>query len=252
MKHILPFILVMCAAAANSQTQPVIFKSPAEQVSLVELYTSEGCSSCPPAEAWLGRLKTSPRLWQDFVPIAFHVDYWDNLGWRDPFGRKTFSDRQRSYAARWQSDSIYTPGFVLNGREWRDWSRVSEPPAPPQRRPGTLEAANVGTNRWQVSFHPLQNTNATFQVHAALLGMELTSDVKAGENRGRKLPHDFVVLSLLSSLMSREGDSWQGGLNLATKPDIAAENLALAVWVTESGRLEPIQATGGWLKRAEK
>ena len=88
---------------------------------LVELFTSEGCSSCPPADAWISQLKESPDLWKKIVPVAFHVDYWNNLGWRDRFAKPEFTARQRRYVAAWGGDSVYTPGFVVNGKEWRDW-----------------------------------------------------------------------------------------------------------------------------------
>src|SRR5256886_7314986 len=87
----------------------------------VELFTSEGCSSCPPADAWISQLKESPDLWKKIVPVVFHVDYWDNLGWRDRFAKPEFTERQRRYVAACRGDSVYTPGFVVNGREWRDW-----------------------------------------------------------------------------------------------------------------------------------
>ncbi len=70
------------------------FESGPEQTALIELYTSEGCSSCPPAEAWMSHLKDDPGLWKQFVPIAFHVDYWDRLGWRDRFSSKRWTERQ--------------------------------------------------------------------------------------------------------------------------------------------------------------
>src|SRR5882724_9692041 len=110
-------------AAINAQPPTLTFQSSQKQTTLLELYSSEGCSSCPPAETWFSRLKESPGLWKDFVPVAFHVDYWDYLGWRDPWSSKTFTDRQHAYARAWRSDSVYTPGFVLNGKEWRTWSR---------------------------------------------------------------------------------------------------------------------------------
>src|SRR5258708_5201471 len=107
-------ILIM-TISMNAQAEPLTFQSALEQTALLELYTSEGCSSCPPAETWLSRMKESPGLWKDFVPVAFHVDYWDYLGWRDLWATRGFSDRQRAYAGHWQSKSIYTPCFVLNG-----------------------------------------------------------------------------------------------------------------------------------------
>src|SRR5579862_6783150 len=98
------FGVLGCIAA---HAAPIQFQSSERQVALVELYTSEGCSSCPPAEAWLSRLKDKPGLWSEFVPVAFHVEYWDALGWRDKWSSKDYSERQRDYAASWGSDNIY-------------------------------------------------------------------------------------------------------------------------------------------------
>src|SRR5438477_9939189 len=74
----------------------MVFESGPARVHLLELFTSEGCSSCPPAEAWMTKLKDNPGLWHDFVPIAFHVDYWDHLGWRDRFAAKEWTARQQA------------------------------------------------------------------------------------------------------------------------------------------------------------
>src|SRR5947208_6595486 len=111
------------------------FESAPQRTHLIELFTSQGCSSCPPAEAWLSKLKREPRLWQDFVPLAFHVDYWDRLGWRDPVAAKEWTARQYQYSANWKSESVYTPGFVLDGHEW---SGRSVPP-PSTDKPGVLK-----------------------------------------------------------------------------------------------------------------
>src|SRR6059036_3501 len=111
-----PFTLIVLAmtAAITASAAETTFEVGPQRAQLLELYTSEGCSSCPPAEAWLSKLKDAPGLWRDFVPIAFHVDYWDSLGWKDPFAIKAYSERQRDYAASWRSRSVYTPGFVLD------------------------------------------------------------------------------------------------------------------------------------------
>src|SRR5213595_2381873 len=116
----LGLIPLLCAAALTSQAADRVFESGPQKVHLLEPFTSEGCSSCPPAEAWLSKLKDEPRLWKDFVPLAFHVDYWDHLGWRDPFASKEWTARQYQYSTNWKSESVYTPGFVLDGREWME------------------------------------------------------------------------------------------------------------------------------------
>src|SRR5437867_10546167 len=108
-------------------SEPVTFESGDSQTTLIELFTSEGCSSCPAADAWISQLKESPDLWKKIVPVAFHVDYWNNLGWRDRFAKPEFTARQRRYVATWRGDFVYTPGFVANGREWRDLHGLSRP-----------------------------------------------------------------------------------------------------------------------------
>src|ERR1700750_979994 len=95
------FLLVLIHAAFSAQAGEVVFESKPVRTPLLGLYTSEGCSSCLPAEAWMTSLKTEPRLWQDFVPVAFHVDYWDHLGWKDPFAVKRWTERHTEYSLLW-------------------------------------------------------------------------------------------------------------------------------------------------------
>ena len=122
LKRVLIFLCV-CFPAASFADSSVTFTSPVKQSTLLELYTSEGCSSCPPADQWLSTLKNDKKLWKEIVPIAFHVDYWDYLGWKDEFSKAEYTQRQRNYA-RWHNlGTIYTPGFVQNGKEWRGWRR---------------------------------------------------------------------------------------------------------------------------------
>jgi hypothetical protein len=225
---------------------PTTFQSSETQTSLLELYTSEGCSSCPPAESWLSRLKASSGLWKDFVPVAFHVDYWDYLGWRDPWSSKTFSDRQHAYAHAWRSDSVYTPGCVLNGKEWRTWSRSKSIPSSTIKS-GVLKVSSSDLKNWEILFAPSTPSNESYEAHAALLASALTSDVKTGENKGRRLEHDFIVISLHGCLLKPDGNSVRGSFELRLVNKELAGAGALAVWVTRAGRLEVLQATGGWL-----
>jgi len=243
------FCLIVLCSSPRLKAAPVVFQSSENQTSLLELYTSEGCSSCPPAEAWLSRLKESPGLWKDFVPVAFHVDYWDYLGWRDPWSSKTFTARQHAYAGAWQSDSVYTPGFVLNGKEWRGWSRSKTVPSSTVKA-GVLKVTTSDLKNWDVSFTPFTPSNESYEVHAVLLASGLTSDVKAGENKGRHLEHDFIVISLNGCLLKPDGNSVQGRFELKLANKEQARAGALAIWVTHAGRLETLQATGGWLPTA--
>jgi hypothetical protein len=223
-----------------SAGDPVTFESGPKKVQLLELFTSEGCSSCPPAEASLSRLVNDSRLWREFVPVAFHVDYWDRLDWKDPFASVEWTKRQRTYAENWKAEIVYTPAFVLNGREWRD---ANVPSA--NETPGVLKIGIRGDNIVMVNFEPANGTSGEFEVHLARLGFGIAVNVRAGENTGRKLQHDFVVLSLAHEKLG----SGRQELHFAPAPasPVQPQRTALAAWITKKGDITPLQATGGWL-----
>ena len=232
---------------ANLQAGRIRFQSGEPQVSLLELYTSEGCSSCPPAEIWLAALKDSPGLWKTFVPIAFHVDYWNSPGWNDRWSAPEFTQRQNAYAAAWKSPDVYTPCLVLNGKEWHGWTSRRTPPGSSGGSVGTLWVSSTDTNQWNAIFFPAQTPKAGYEVHAALLAGGLSSDVKAGENRGRHLQHEFVALALAQSTLVTTNGAAKGKFSMDTSRYSSAKSLALAVWVTHAGEVQPLQAAGGWI-----
>ena len=220
----------------------VVFESGPKKVQLLELFTSEGCSSCPPAEASLAQLVKDSRLWRAFVPIAFHVDYWDRLGWKDPFASPEWTKRQRVYAANWNAESVYTPNFVLDGREWGN----ATVPVVNVEAPGVLRAIVRGDTNILVNFDPANGKTGDFEVYLARLGFGLNINVRAGENNGRSLRHDFVVLSLTHEKLapvSQELHFASSAVEAASRPD----RIALAVWITNAGDIRPLQATGGWV-----
>jgi hypothetical protein len=223
--------------AAAQAANPVHFASGPARVSLIELYTSEGCSSCPPAEQWLGQLRDQPGLWRDFVPVAFHVDYWNRLGWPDRFSKKEFTQREYDYSAAWSSDSVYTPCFVRDGAEWK---ARGVPSAASGSAVGTLTLDYDGATL-KAEFVPAgKGVAGDFEVHIAVLGAGIVSKVTAGENRGETLKHDFIVLSLTKGK--------PGYVLPLVVPEVAGvPRHALAAWVTKRGSLIPVQATGGWL-----
>jgi hypothetical protein len=217
-------------------------KSGPQRVSLIELYTSEGCSSCPPAEEWLSGLRSDSRLWRAFVPVAFHVDYWDRLGWKDRFAQAAFTARQFAYAKTGAVSTVYTPGFLVDGREWKGWFDNRQLPLS-KDRPGTLEARVATSGEATVRFFP----DVKFEqgiAHVAWLGFGLVSDVRHGENAGRALRHDFVVLSHATAKLSRDSDGhWTARVDA---PRLSEKAQALAVWIETSSGV-PVQAAGGWL-----
>jgi peptide-methionine (R)-S-oxide reductase len=233
----------MSSTVTGAPATQTIRSGPA-RVGLLELYTSEGCSSCPPAEDWFSQLTQNDRLWKDVVPVAFHVDYWDYLGWEDVFARTAFSERQRDYAEAWKSPEIYTPGFVLNGTEWRGWrEHTTFPAAAGNAGVLSFDFAKTGPT---VRFEPASPiTRGT--AHVALLGTGVTRKITAGENKGRTLTHDFVVLDYQRINLTQQNGAWVGHGAWLHKNALKPARYAVAAWVTEEDGRAPIQAVGGWL-----
>lgn len=236
-------VILFCALLAGAlpaRATPQVFSSAAARTHLLELYSSEGCSSCPSAEAWLGDLRTASGLWRDFVPVSFHVSYWDYLGWRDRFAGKVYTDRQYRYADAWGSGRVYTPCFVLDGRDTGPRLGGGELRAAAENA-GVLSARVSDDGVVAVSFAPTRSGD--YAVTVALLGADIVSAVHAGENSGRTLRHDFVALGLATAAL-RDG---RAELRLPTTDLAGINRHAVAVWVTRRGALAPVQATGGWL-----
>jgi hypothetical protein len=239
-------IISMPLSLRQAFAETSTFQSGESATTLIELFTSEGCSSCPPADKWLSKLKNNPDLWSRVVPVAFHVDYWNNLGWMDRFSRPEFTERQRGYGAAWGSESVYTPNFVVNGREWKGWFNGQTLPERPEK-PGKLHITLTDGKEVSATFVPTGAPPASLKMEVAFLGSDLESDVKWGENGGRKLHHDFVVLQLAQTDMVNQANQWSGKVSLSTKAE-TNKPAALAAWIKSSETVAPIQATGGWLK----
>jgi hypothetical protein len=237
--------LILCAAALHAMipaTSAQEFRSLEKQAVLVELYSSEGCSSCPPAEERMSQWKASPGLWREFVPVGFHVDYWDQLGWPDRFAKPEYTQRQRDYAARLGQDSIYTPEFILNGQEWRNWYLRADAPGGSGAATGVLNVKVAGSH---VAAAFSGATGTAYQLKIALLGSGLVSKVVRGENEGHTLRHDFVALSFASIPMTVENGVAHASGQIPT-PTTSDKPAAIAAWVvSDDGAF--VQATGGWL-----
>lgn len=255
MRHkIMIGIRILASAIAASATAmsaaPIVFQSTEHQTSLLELYTSEGCSSCPPAEEWLSRLKDSPGLWTDFVPVAFHVDYWNSLGWRDPWSDERYSDRQRDYAQAWKAENIYTPEFVLNGNEWHRGFWSKSVPASSESNAGLLKVTSDDAARWHLTFIPPPGAGRAFEANAALLLNGVSSDVTAGENARRHLNHDFAAIAFTEVPVTARSNLFQSTFVLTPPRPKPSGSLALAVWITPVGKSRYLlQSTGGWLPK---
>jgi hypothetical protein len=190
-RHMTPawMVLAMAAmtgtAALGADAPACHAQSGAMLPQVVELYTSEGCNSCPPADRWLSSLANR----SDVIAVAFHVDYWDRLGWRDRFANARFTERQAQAQAHSGARFSYTPQVLVGGRDWRRW-----PDLPPASQPSRV---NLSLQRpgaqvvWRVE--PLPGAPATLALWWAALEDGHRSDVQAGENAGVTLRHDHVV-----------------------------------------------------------
>ena len=233
--------------AVPAAGDPVAIRSGPGRVALIELFTSEGCSSCPAADEWMAGLVDDPGLWDRFVPVAFHVDYWDHIGWADRFAVPANSERQRRYSHEWNKDVIYTPGFVLDGAEWRTWRRDGAPgPTRGVETAGRLTLTIDGKSSL-LQFEPATVPTTRLRAYVAVLGFGLTSRVARGENAGRTPTHDFVVLGLNQAPMEFDDGRHSTRIDIP-RPDIGGSNrYAIAAWIAPEKHAGPLQAVGGWL-----
>ncbi len=181
-----------CKAASSATITPV-----------VELYTSEGCSSCPPAEKWLNTLKakTASNSGANLAVIqAFHVNYWDYIGWPDRFATAAHTNRQRQIATWNGQNGIYTPQMVLNGSDWRGWGSVGpfSTTIPDVRTVATssINLTQTGVDQFEAVVSPVVGENSpsgSLSAYWTITEHGHITKVKAGENKGETLLHDFVV-----------------------------------------------------------
>jgi hypothetical protein len=165
-------------------------KSAAQLVPVIELYTSEGCSSCPPADEWLSTLKAAHKEGK-VVAQAFHVNYWDYIGWKDRFAAPAYTQRQRELSARTNLNSIYTPQVAKNGLTVRGYDEKSilANNTPAQ---ASIELQQTEANRFEAKIAPAQS-GAAWSAYFTVTEHEHLSIVTSGENKGEALKHDFVV-----------------------------------------------------------
>ena len=237
--------------AATSMAAGCQVHSLAHRVSVLELYTSEGCSSCPPADRWLSALPQRGIGTSMVIPLAFHVDYWNQLGWPDRFSQAGFSERQRRLNDRLKSGAIFTPQLVLDGRDLRligGMEKLQNTVAAANRQPSGAEIdlrVEPGTQGFSITAEVLvAQTALRPQAEAWIAVFEngLSSRVSHGENAGRQLYHDFVVRELIGPFaLDRQG---RAQIRQAThnSADWNAANVHVAVLVQRKDNGEYLQA----------
>jgi hypothetical protein len=217
----------------------------APRVVVVELFTSEGCSSCPPAEALLKELsEQQPLVGVQVVALEEHVDYWNHLGWTDPYSSNEFSQRQNDYAQSLRSGNVYTPQMIVDGQAEIVGGRSQDAREAIQKAaslPKTEIAltAKVDSSPAKSSFEIQINdpngvsAHNSFELWVALTEKGLQTDVRAGENSGETLRHAAVVRSLRRVDTLQNAGGYKREIQLSVNPKWKKENLAVVVFLTE-------------------
>lgn len=236
---------IRLVAAATLTTAVALFAAggkppaaPARKAVIVELFTSEGCSSCPPADALLDRLRQEGQVdGVKVVPLGFHVDYWNYLGWRDRFSSAAYSKRQESYARMFRTEGPYTPQMVVDGEEefvGSDALRARQAIGQAASEAGT---ADVELS-WAAADKLLVRVKAPgpdqADVLMAVTEDNLSSQVNAGENNGHVLHHSAVVRELRRIGQLKKGN-FEAGIPLKLDPSWKRKDLHVVVFVQTAG-----------------
>jgi hypothetical protein len=211
---------------------------------VVELFTSEGCSSCPPADELLGRLRQEKLAdGLEVIPMGLHVDYWNFQGWADRFSSASYSERQENYARRFRIEGPYTPQMVVDGAVefvGSDSSRARQAITQAAQRPqgADVKISPIAEDKLQVHVKAAPSASTSGEVLLALTEDNLASKVGAGENSGRELHHAAVVREL-RSLGRLENGGFDAQVPLRLNKDWKRENVRIVVFVQEeSGRID--------------
>ncbi|MFC5475403.1 DUF1223 domain-containing protein [Paraherbaspirillum soli] len=227
--------------------------SPANRVALVELYSSEGCSSCPPADAWLSKMGAQAKA-DMIVPLALHVDYWDQLGWKDRFASHQFTVRQQALSDAGKGHVIYTPEIFVGGRELRHWnsagafdSAIKNIVAQPSPADILIKLSSSAPRLFDLSasIKLRQDSKQEHEAYVAVYENKLVSKVAAGENGGVTLHHDYVVRRWLGPF-ALQGGAAQIHEKIALDSigqDVRADRFGIVALVQNTASGEVLQAT---------
>ena len=241
--------ILALAVTRSSTAGQLSARSGPHTVALLELYTSEGCHSCPPVDDWVSSLAAQGLTLDRVVPLGLHVDYWDALGWPDRFAQAIFTKRQRDTAARHRARTIYTPQVLLQDQSLTQWGTIN---AEVQRINQTTARADLSLEVTRQAAHTLEvvaqgvvtevAARPQAKMYVALYENRLTSAVTAGENTGRTLRHDHVVRQWLGPLDVDEQGIVRLQRTLPLNSDWKTPDLGLVVFVQQQQTGEVLQA----------
>jgi len=237
--------------SVNSNSAPPAKASGNREPVLVELFTSEGCGNCPPADKQLAFLeKQQPIAGADVITLGYHVDYFNDRGWKDEYSSAEYTRRQNLYAMRLGAESIYTPQMIVDG----GFQFVGSDAAKANdiiTRAANLEkpdvAASVSGKQAEIKITGIGRHSVATAILASAED-ELVSEVKAGNNKGKKLPHISVVRNLKAfGKVPEKATEFSGTVELPSNPEWKAENLRYVVYLQEdqSGKIIAVGRVNG-------
>ena len=237
--------------------------SPDNRVVLLELYTSEGCSSCPPADRFLSELESTGISDKQLIPMAFHVTYWDYIGWNDQFAKKQYDQRQRALARKKKKSTVYTPQFVLSGEDYRSHATFSEDVnklakqkatvslvltaqmLTAQKNEGKQKVNKQGAEKLKLSLKSDISTSEIKDVsfYLAVIESNLASEVSDGENEGEHLHHDYVVRQFIGPYFQSKPENQQSREQIIVlQPEWKRQDLSIVAFAEDPRTGEVLQA----------
>ena len=215
----------------HSETKPKTVSG----FAIVELFTSEGCSSCPAADAAI--IDLSERFSENVYFLGYHVDYWDYLGWKDEYSSKSFTKRQEQYANEFKLNSIYTPQVIVNGKTefvGSDKNKLAQTITDELKNTTTvnivLNAKPEGTDKIKVTYK-ISGAHDNEQLNIALIQLMATTQVKRGENHDRELQHINIVRELKTI------NATDGSMAFTLPPDLSAKDIKIIAFIQNKNNL---------------
>ena len=227
---------ITCSARSGNATVP-----------LLELYTSEGYSSCPPADRWLSSLWHSGLAPGRVVPLALHVDYWNDLGWEDSYSQKTFTDRQYRLAEQNGLHAVFTPQFVMNGRNLSRWNSRADTEikrinaTTPQARISLVVSRNARSIGITADAETVSQATPA-DMYLAFYENNLDHYIGAGENRNLTLHHDFVARQLIGPVPLKDSGKTHFVRNISLDKSWKESDMGVVAFVQNHENGEVLQA----------
>lgn len=249
----LALLLPLTAMVFSSASEPVAAADARKPV-LVELFTSEGCSSCPPADRFLKKLDQQPRAGAEVIVLSEHVDYWNHIGWKDPYSARLYSERQRNYSRRFGLDSVYTPQMVVDGSSEfvgsnqelaeKALSKAVREPKIAVRLSSLSVASNVLRAHVETEVLNAASDVREADVYVAVAFNRMQSQVSAGENAGHKLEHVAVARNIIRIGVLHAGQGFAQDVEISDvgvkdvqlklEPGVDPSNLRLVAFVQDA------------------